>query len=88
VVFPAQAPQQFTMNSTKIPKPINECISKREREIIRLIAEGKNNREIAASLRISIKTVETHRANVMRKLEIDNAPKLVRYAIRNNIIRA
>jgi DNA-binding NarL/FixJ family response regulator len=88
VAFLGKAPQQFAMNATKIPKPINECISKREGEIIRLIAEGKNNREIAASLRISVKTVETHRANVMRKLEIDNAPKLVRYAIRNNIIKA
>jgi DNA-binding NarL/FixJ family response regulator len=76
------------MKSKQIPTPINECISQREREIVRLIAEGQNNREIASSLGISIKTVETHRANVMRKLEIHCAPKLVRYAIRNKIIEA
>ena len=76
------------MKSKPIPKPVNECISQREREIIRLIAEGQNNREIASSLGISVKTVDTHRENVMRKLEIHNIPTLVRYAIRNNIIEA
>jgi DNA-binding NarL/FixJ family response regulator len=53
-----------------------------------LLAEGKSSKEVASSLRISIKTVETHRSNVMQKLEIHNVSELVRYAVRNQIIEA
>jgi DNA-binding NarL/FixJ family response regulator len=63
-----------------------ERFTSREREIIQLLCEGKKNKEIASSLSISIKTVETHRSNVMRKLEIHNVSELVRYAMRNQII--
>lgn len=62
--------------------------SNREREIIQLLAEGKSNKEVAASLGISVKTAETHRAAVMRKLGIHSIGELVRYAIRNHIIEA
>jgi DNA-binding NarL/FixJ family response regulator len=58
----------------------------REREIIQLLAEGKTTREAAAALGISVKTAETHRANVMRKLQIHSVTNLVRYAVRNCII--
>jgi DNA-binding NarL/FixJ family response regulator len=63
-------------------------LTQREREIVQLIAEGRSNKEVASTLGISIKTAETHRAAVMKKLKLDNLAALVRYAIRNNIIAA
>lgn len=60
--------------------------STREREIIQLLAEGKSNKEVATTLGISVKTAETHRAAVMRKLGLHSISELVRYAIRNHII--
>jgi DNA-binding NarL/FixJ family response regulator len=59
----------------------------REREIVQLLAEGKANKEISSTLCISIKTVETHRAAIMRKLGINSVVELVHYAIRNNLVR-
>ena len=59
----------------------------REREIVQMLAEGKSNKEIANSLSISVKTVETHRAAVMRKLEINSIVELVHYAIRNQLVQ-
>jgi DNA-binding NarL/FixJ family response regulator len=61
-------------------------LSGREREIVQLIAEGKSNKEIADALSISVRTAETHRANVLRKLKLDSTADLVRYAIRNRLI--
>jgi len=58
----------------------------REREIIQLLAEGKSNKEVASILGISVKTAETHRAAIMRKLGLNAFSDLVRYAIRNDII--
>jgi DNA-binding NarL/FixJ family response regulator len=58
----------------------------REAEIIRLLAEGKANKEIAAALGIAIRTVETHRAKIMFKLGIHSSTELVRYAIRNKMV--
>jgi DNA-binding NarL/FixJ family response regulator len=63
-------------------------LTAREREIVQLVAEGGTNKTVATSLGISIKTVETHRAAIMKKLELDSVADLVRYAIRNNIIAA
>ncbi len=60
----------------------------RERELIQLLAEGLSNKEAADKLGISVKTVETHRAAVMRKLGLHSIGELVRYAIRNHIIQA
>lgn len=57
----------------------------REREVIQLLAESKSSKEVAATLNISVKTAETHRANIMRKLNLHSVSDLVRYAIRNNI---
>jgi DNA-binding NarL/FixJ family response regulator len=59
----------------------------REREIVQLIAEGFCNKEIAVRLELSVKTVETHRTNIMRKLRIHTVPGLVLYAIRNHLIQ-
>jgi len=63
-------------------------LTTREREVLQLLAEGKSNKEVASLLGISIKTGETHRAAIMRKLKLDTFSDLVRYAIRNNIIKA
>jgi DNA-binding NarL/FixJ family response regulator len=60
--------------------------SAREREIVQLLAEGKSNKEVATILGISVKTAETHRAAIMRKLGLHSISELVRYAIRNHII--
>ena len=61
-------------------------LTSRERGIVQLIAEGHSNKAIAGVLSISIKTVETHRSNVMHKLKFDSTASLVRYAIRNRLI--
>jgi DNA-binding NarL/FixJ family response regulator len=62
------------------------ALTAREREIVQLLAEGRSNKEVASSLTISIKTVETHRASIMRKLNLDSLSDLVRFAIRTKII--
>jgi len=64
----------------------NEDLSDRELEVLKLLAEGHSNKEIADTLHISIKTVETHRANIMRKHDFKNITELVLYAVRNHII--
>lgn len=61
-------------------------LTAREREIVQLLAEGKSNKEVAVTLGISVKTAETHRTNIMRKLDLHSLSELVRYAIRNRII--
>jgi DNA-binding NarL/FixJ family response regulator len=71
---------------TKNFKWLRNRVTSREREIIQLLAEGNRNNEIASSLGISFKTVQAHRSNVMRKLEMHNISELVRYAVRNQII--
>ena len=64
-----------------------EAVTAREREIIQLLAEGKSNKEAASTLGISVKTIEAHRANIMRKLRLRSVSELVRYAIRNKIVQ-
>lgn len=61
-------------------------LTPRERETIQLIAEGRSSKEVAGLLGISTKTAETHRTNVMRKLELHSVVDLVRYAVRNSVI--
>ena len=60
-------------------------ITSREREVVQLLAEGKSNNDVAASLGISVTTAGTHRANAMRKLQLHSITELVRYAIKNKI---
>ncbi len=62
-------------------------LTPREREIIQLIAEGKATKEIAETLGISNKTAETHRTNLMRKLDLHSTADVVRYALRNEIVQ-
>jgi DNA-binding NarL/FixJ family response regulator len=61
-------------------------LTPREREVVQLLVDGKTAKEVAANLGLSVKTVETHRSNVMRKLQIHSVSELVLYAVRNNII--
>jgi DNA-binding NarL/FixJ family response regulator len=61
-------------------------LSPREGEIIQLIAEGRSNKEVATRLGISVKTVDAHRTNIMRRLNLHSVAELVRYAIREKII--
>jgi DNA-binding NarL/FixJ family response regulator len=68
--------------------PLRNRLTSREREIVQLLAEGKSSKEVAVALGISVKTAETHRANIMRKLELHSVSELVRYAIKNQIIEA
>jgi len=58
----------------------------RQREIVQLLAEGKSSKEVADALNISVKTAETHRSNIMRRLELHSVGELVRYAVKNQII--
>jgi len=68
------------------PSMRDSLLTDREREVVQLLAEGKSNKEVATALFISVKTVETHRAAIMRKLEINSIAELVRYAVRNHLI--
>lgn len=74
----ADPAQKDAMKGTKL--------TPRESDIVRLLAEGRSNKEIATTLAISVRTAETHRARLMRKLNVDSLSALVRYAIRNSII--
>src|SRR5579864_1581975 len=71
-----------------VPELVSDRLTSREREIVQLLAEGKSSKEVASSLGISVKTAETHRANIMRKLELHSVSELVRYAVRNQIVEA
>lgn len=62
-------------------------LTKREIEVVRLVSHGFKNREVAEKLEISVKTVETHRSNVMNKLALRNVAELIRYAIQKGLIK-
>jgi len=70
-----------------ISGPIGDRLSSREREIVQLLSEGKSSKEVASVLSISVKTAETHRANIMRKLDLHSVADLTRYAVRNGIVQ-
>jgi two-component system, NarL family, response regulator NreC len=63
-----------------------ELLTPREREILQLLAEGKTNKEVATSLNISVYTAETHRGNILQKLNLHSSAELVLYAVRKGII--
>jgi len=77
--------QGFEFQASDVPPKFNQ-ISKKEREILQLIAEGEKTRDIAEKLNISIKTVETHRRNIMKKLNIFSVAGLTKFAIKEGII--
>jgi two-component system response regulator NreC len=68
-------------------KPLGNDISEREAEVLRLVAWGYTNKEVAGYLRISVKTVESHKANLMQKLDLKSRVEIVRYALRQGWLR-
>jgi DNA-binding NarL/FixJ family response regulator len=70
------------------PAQTGKRLTAREREIVQLLSEGKSNQEVADALGISVRTAETHRASILRKLGLKSLADLVRYAIRNSIVEA
>ena len=65
----------------------DDVLTGREREVIQLLAEGKTSKEVAVTLNLSVKTAETHRTNLMRKLDLHSVADLTRYAVRNGIVQ-
>lgn len=78
---------EYLDNSSKARSPL-ERLTPRQREILQMVAEGNTTRMIAETLSVSVKTVETHRAQLMDRLEIRDIPGLVRYAIRTGLIQS
>jgi DNA-binding NarL/FixJ family response regulator len=74
-------------HQTPSDKPATPNLTSREREIVQLLAEGKSTKEIAITLGLSVKTAETHRSNLMRKLDLHSVGEVVLYAVRNNIVQ-
>lgn len=72
---------------TPMRQPRFGTLTKREREILKMLAEGRSVKEIAAGFDLSVKTVEAHKFNLMRKLDIHNKAQLVQYAIQKKVIR-
>jgi len=70
------------------PEKARDVLTHREREVLRLIAEGRSNQQAASVLEISVKTVNAHRYNLMKKLDVHNVQELVRYAVRQGIVKA
>lgn len=70
----------------KEDQSVFKVLTSREREVLQLLAEGKTTKQVAGELYISVKTVETHRQNIMNKLSVYNLPELVKYAIRQGIV--
>jgi len=66
---------------------LSDTLTAREREVIQLLAEGKTSKEVAVTLNLSVKTAETHRTNLMRKLGLHSVADLTRYAVRNGIVQ-
>ena len=69
---------------TQVP---TDPLTRREREVVQLLAEGKSTKQVATILGMSVKTAETHRANIMRKLDFHSVSQVVLYAVRNNIVQ-
>lgn len=79
--------KSFISKESQNSKKLNSDLTKREKEILELIVKGMTSREIAEKLYISPRTVDTHRANLMGKLEIKNTAELVRYALEKNLVK-
>jgi len=76
-----------TQGHEPVRQPRFGTLTKREREILKMLAEGQSVKEIATAFELSVKTVEAHKFNLMRKLDIHNKAQLVQYAIQKKIIR-
>jgi len=76
-----------TRVQSNVPQPRLASLTPREKEVLKLLAEGNSVKEIASSLNLSVKTIEAHKFNLMRKLDIHNKAQLVQYAIQKKIIQ-
>ena len=74
-------------NGEEEPSTDPDRLTPRERQVVQLLAEGKSSKEVAVTLNLSVKTAETHRSNIMRKLGLHSVGELVLYAVRNNIVQ-
>jgi two-component system response regulator NreC len=73
-------------NQAKSPEDsTTDALTRREKEIVRLVVEGLSNKEIAEKLFISIRTVDSHKTNILQKLKLKSTVELVKFAIRNKI---
>jgi two-component system nitrate/nitrite response regulator NarL len=93
--FFERSPSQMSQNSLHLLDKLygtngqlSPGLTKRETEVLKLIAEGFANKEIAVQIKVGVRTVESHRERIMRKLDIHNAAGLTRFAIAHNIIPA
>jgi DNA-binding NarL/FixJ family response regulator len=86
--FTAKVAESVLKSNLSNLKRTGSILTGRERGVVQLVAQGHSNKSVASFLNISLKTVETHRANVMRKLDLASSADLVRYAIRNNLVEA
>jgi len=77
--------KEYLQNLPKSELDVFTILTTREREVLQLIAEGKSTKQIAAALNVSVKTIETHRQQVMEKLNIHSVAELTKYAIREGI---
>jgi DNA-binding NarL/FixJ family response regulator len=81
---------QLVLDTFVGKRPLSEsgttALTAREREVVQLLAEGKSSKEIAVALDLTVKTAETHRSNLMRKLKVHSVSELVLYAVQNNIV--
>ncbi len=77
--------KRFIGKSTSVERSVFTDLTKREREVLQLLVEGMSTKEVASSLNVSVKTIETHRANIMDKLDIHSISELVKYAIREGL---
>jgi PAS domain S-box-containing protein len=84
-VEPGEETLALRSTSDKVDRPA-DCMSRRERQVFEFLAQGKSNKQIASLMNISIRTVETHRAKLMLKLDLHSVVELVRYAVRNQIV--
>lgn len=79
--------EQYLQHSPGVEDPLS-VLTSRQREVLQLLAEGKSMREIAQTLHLSIKTVESHRANIMDRLDLRDLASLVRFAVRAGLVGA
>ena len=77
--------KRFIGKSTSVERSVFTDLTKREREVLQLLVEGMSTKEVASGLNVSVKTIETHRANIMDKLDIHSISELVKYAIREGL---
>lgn len=77
--------ENFIRQTSKSESSVFSILSDREREVLQLMSEGKTTKDIASHLNVSIKTIETHRTNIMTKLDIHSIAELTKYAIREGL---